>query len=152
MIDDPLWPPAVQLPPVQPPPVQSPPAHLRPMHLAPVYLPPGQSPPACLTRRPMSIHLPPAHPPPARPRPLHEPQARLAAGAAPVSRHQSRSPAMDQGSRIASPIPCSAPETMYIRIERVPMWMSPVSVMPGIRRKLSGTLRRSTLVSAMRAL
>jgi hypothetical protein len=59
---------------------------------------------------------------------------------------------MHQGSRIASPIPCNAPETMYIRMERVPMWMSPASVMPGIRRKPSGTFRRSTLVSAMRAL
>ena len=57
-----------------------------------------------------------------------------------------------QGSRIASPIPCNAPETMYIRMERVPMWMSPLSVMPGIRRKPSGTFRRSTLVKAMRAL
>jgi hypothetical protein len=57
-----------------------------------------------------------------------------------------------QGSRIASPIPRSAPETTYIRIERVPIWMSPESVMPGIRRKSFGTSRRLTSFSATRAL
>jgi len=58
----------------------------------------------------------------------------------------------DQGSRIASPMPRSAPETRYIMIERVPIWMSPASVMPGIKRKSFGTSRRLTSFSATRAL
>src|ERR1700687_3448050 len=159
MMGDPPWRPAAQLPPartppvqspqVQSPPVQAPRVYLPPMHLAPVYPPPVQSLPACppQTRPPASIHPPPAHPPPP-----YEPRAQLAADAAPVGRRWSWLPGTDQGSRIASPIPCNAPETMYIEIERVPMWMSPLGVMPGIRRKPSATLRRSALVSAMRAL
>ena len=45
----------------------------------------------------------------------------------------------DQGSRIASSTLRTTPFSTYMKTERVPTLMSAVRVMPGIRRKLSGT-------------
>ena len=59
---------------------------------------------------------------------------------------------IDHGSRMASPTPRITPRHMYMKADRVPTWMSAVRVMPGTRRKLSGTDLRLTSVSAMRAL
>ena len=61
-------------------------------------------------------------------------------------------PELHHGSRIASPIPRITPRQTYMKAERVPTWISAVKVMPGTRRKLSGTDLRLTSVKAMRAL
>src|SRR5580704_16221500 len=45
------------------------------------------------------------------------------------------------GSRIASPRPRTTPPITYAATERVPTWMSPLSVMPGTSRNPSGTSR-----------
>ena len=91
-------------------------------------VPPVPANPQPEARAPHGPVLPPAaqwqseHPPPRLP--LRAPRARLSTGAVPASRRWSSprlNQELNQGSRIASPIPCSAPETMYIRIERVPM-------------------------------
>ena len=58
----------------------------------------------------------------------------------------------DHGSRIASLTPRISPLTIYEKTEREPMLISAVSVIPGTRRKLSGTPVSWTLVSATRAL
>ena len=61
-------------------------------------------------------------------------------------------PEPDHGSRIASPIPRMIPRQTYMKAERVPTWTSAVRVIPGTKRKLSGTDLRLTSLKAMRAL